>query len=215
MSFFNPMDREAGQTPSLSIQEYYSQKERGDRVRKSTYDKILGMIFARIRRSMTGCSAVQHIWYQIPTYVFGCPRFSMEDCITYIVYQLQSNQLDVVFYAPFTLYITWERHEKQYNMTRNPFAPLYMAASTPPPPTAPAAPTMGEANTRNIALAGAVAGAVAGTGTVAGAGPVASAMKKTRQPTRRVEDYRPPSNVVYDNKTMRDMEERSRVVTFK
>jgi len=80
--------------------------------------------------------AVSSILYSVPPFILGLPKFHMEDCIVYLVWQLRDAGFKVQFTWPNLLTISWKHHEGEYLKTQNPI----IQAMTPEQPQARKAP---------------------------------------------------------------------------
>ena len=58
--------------------------------------------------------------FPVPDFVIGVPRFSLRDCILFLVWNLRQNNFDVRYYQPNTLFISWARHDAEYKEEKNP-----------------------------------------------------------------------------------------------
>jgi hypothetical protein len=114
------MANDIAPTPILDPSQLYEKRKTKDIYRLKTYNKILDQIYHRIlvtsRLPTSQCS----ILYQVPTFILGLPRIDLEDCITYLVYQLRHAKYDVRYTYPNLLYISWLHHEKSYIIEQSP-----------------------------------------------------------------------------------------------
>ena len=110
----------AEETPLLEPSQLYEKRKTKDIYRLKTYNKILDQIYHRIlvtsRLPNSSCS----ILYPVPQFLIGLPKIDLEDCITYLVYQLRHAKYEVRFTYPNLLYISWIHHEKSYIVEQSP-----------------------------------------------------------------------------------------------
>ena len=110
----------AEETPLLEPSQLYEKRKTKDVYRLKTYNKILDQIYHRIlvtsRLPNSSCSVL----FETPCFIFGLPKIDLEDCITYLVYQLRHAKYDVRYTYPNLLYISWLHHEKSYIVEQSP-----------------------------------------------------------------------------------------------
>jgi len=110
----------AEETPHLDPSQLYEKRKTKDIYRLKTYNKILDQIYHRIlvtsRLPNSSCSVL----FETPCFIFGLPKIDLEDCITYLVYQLRHAKYDVRYTYPNLLYISWLHHEKSYIVEQSP-----------------------------------------------------------------------------------------------
>ena len=110
----------AEETPHLDPSQLYEKRKTKDIYRLKTYNKILDQIYHRIlvtsRLPNSSCS----ILFPVVSFIFGLPKIDLEDCITYLVYQLRHAKYDVRYTYPNLLYISWLHHEKSYIVEQSP-----------------------------------------------------------------------------------------------
>jgi hypothetical protein len=114
------MQGDEGVTPKLNMSDLYSRRQTRDSARLQTYNKILQIIYHKIRVTSQMPNSPCSILYTIPPFVLGLPRIDLEDCVVYIVYQLRMNGFEVRFTYPNLLNINWSLHEKSYLLEQSP-----------------------------------------------------------------------------------------------
>lgn len=105
----------------LNMDELYERKRIHYEMKLNTFRKILKRIFKRIKLSSRKYPDHQYIYYEIPQFIIGTPRYHMEELIEYLVHKLKENGFLVKYIHPHILFITWAHyipyHERlQYKM---------------------------------------------------------------------------------------------------
>ena len=108
------------QTPQLNVSELYTRRQSRDAARLKAYNKILEIIYHRIRNISQMAGAPTSLLYTIPPFILGLPRIDLEDCVVYLVYQLRTNGFEVRYTFPNLLNINWSHHEKSYILEQSP-----------------------------------------------------------------------------------------------
>lgn len=103
---------------------------RRDHSRLRAYNTLLEQMYHRIYATSQLPGAVSSILYSVPPFILGLPKFHMEDCIVYLVWQLRDAGFKVQFTWPNLLTISWKHHEGEYLKTHNPI----IQAMTPEQP---------------------------------------------------------------------------------
>jgi hypothetical protein len=101
--------------PKISLAELYSLKDKKEKVRYNTFDKIIEQCHLKIRRTAT--VGGMNIFFEVPFFVFGSPLYKIDECITYVVNVLRSNNLFVQILPPPNnniLYVSWNPSEITY-----------------------------------------------------------------------------------------------------
>jgi hypothetical protein len=80
------------------------QQERENR-KYITYDKIYNIIEKKINLASIGDN--YYIWYSIPEFFVGLPRYSVNDCSLYLQTKLKKNGFKIILYNPNILLINW------------------------------------------------------------------------------------------------------------
>jgi hypothetical protein len=114
------MQGDEGTTPQLNVNDLYSRRQTRDSARLQTYNKILQIIYHKIRVTSQMANSPCSVLYTIPPFILGLPRIDLEDCVVYIVYQLRMNGFEVRFTYPNLLNINWSLHEKSYLLEQSP-----------------------------------------------------------------------------------------------
>lgn len=98
----------------VNIDELYDKKKARDLKQLSIFSKILNRIHTRIKVTGRNKRNDQHIWFQVPEYIFGEPVYDKGDCIAYLVMKLQDNGFLVKYLHPNTIFVSWSNWVPQY-----------------------------------------------------------------------------------------------------
>jgi hypothetical protein len=102
------------QTPILHPSELYERRRTKDAAKLRAYNRILESIQHRIRVISKLPQSPSYLMYQVPPVTLGAPIIQLEDCITFLVFQLRHQGFIVRYTYPALLYISWEHHERSY-----------------------------------------------------------------------------------------------------
>jgi len=116
-------------TPQLSPSELYDKRKTKDAARLRAYNKILEQIYNRIRTISQLPNSQCYLLYTVPPFILGLPKFDMEDCVVYLIYQLRHAGYDVRYSPPNMMYISWLHHEKSYMVEQSPIMHAMMESA--------------------------------------------------------------------------------------
>lgn len=122
--------------PKLDPTTLYDEQEKRDTMKVKTYNSILEQVHNKIRIIARIPDAEKQLYYEVPDFVLGVPRFNRRDCILYLVWNLRNSKFDVKYFPPSLLHISWQKHEQQYKEERSPIVQMLKNAIEPlaPPP---------------------------------------------------------------------------------
>lgn len=98
----------------VNIDELYEKKKTRDLKQLSIFNKLLNRIHIRIRVTGRNTKNDQHIWFNVPEYIFGEAVYNKAECIAYLVNKLQDNGFLVKYIHPNTMFISWSNWIPQY-----------------------------------------------------------------------------------------------------
>lgn len=98
----------------VNIDELYEKKKTRDLKQLSIFNKLLNRIHIRIRMTGRNTKNDQHIWFNVPEYIFGEAVYNKAECIAYLVNKLQDNGFLVKYIHPNTMFISWSNWIPQY-----------------------------------------------------------------------------------------------------
>ena len=116
MSVFLYADDEEA-TSKVNIDDLFERKQVRDLKQLSIFNKILARCQKRIQLTGRNKRNEQHIWFQIPEYIFGEPVYDVGDCIAYIVMKLENNGFHVRYLHPNTIFVDWKNYVPSYVRT--------------------------------------------------------------------------------------------------
>ena len=82
------------------VQQQYEKNKLKDKI----YNKIYNRIEHKIK--LTSTQNLYECWYDVPEFIFNIPLYKLEDCILYLVTQLQKNEFKIKR-TNNILYISW------------------------------------------------------------------------------------------------------------
>ena len=88
------------QTPQLNPADLYDKRKSKDASRLRAYNKILEQIYNRVRVISKLPSSQCYLLYTVPPFIFGLPKIDLEDCVTYLIYQLRHAGYEVRYTPP-------------------------------------------------------------------------------------------------------------------
>ena len=98
----------------VNIDELYEKKHQRDLKQISIFNKILNRIHKRITLTARNKATDKHIWFIVPSFLFGEPVFDQTDCIAYVITKLESNGFFIKYIHPSTLFISWDNWVPSY-----------------------------------------------------------------------------------------------------
>jgi hypothetical protein len=107
-------------TPQLNVRDLYTARHTRDAARLKAYNKLLDIVHHRIRTISQLPNSPCSLLYTIPPFILGLPKIDLEDCVTYLVYQLRETGFQVRYTYPNLLNISWLHHEKSYILEQSP-----------------------------------------------------------------------------------------------
>lgn len=123
-----------GGPPKLDPATLYSEQEKRDELRLKTYNNILEQVHNKIRLIAKMPKNEKVLFFTVPEFVIGVPRFNTRDCILYLAWNLRNSNFDVKYYPPNVLWISWQKHEQQYKDERSPIVQTMRNAIELPKP---------------------------------------------------------------------------------
>ena len=98
----------------VNIDTLFENKKKRDLKQLSIFNKILNRIHTRIKLTGRNKQTDRHIWFTVPTYIFGEAIYDQGDCIAYLVNNLQDNGFLVKYIHPNTVFVSWMNWVPQY-----------------------------------------------------------------------------------------------------
>lgn len=118
MSYFLlPDDKEAD--TKINIDELYERAQKQDLKQLEIFKKILNRIHTRIKKTAQSKVSDKHIFFHVPEFIFSEPLYDKNDCIAYLVHNLQENKFHVRYIHPNIIFLSWSHWIPAY--VRNEF----------------------------------------------------------------------------------------------
>jgi hypothetical protein len=125
-------------TPYLNPNSLFESQASLDRIRVTVFNRILATIHDRIKFVAAKQNSPQLLYYNVPEWQPGCPRFDVKDCILYLAWNLRQSGFKVLYIPANRLLISWKEQAIQYYTHDSPIRQAMLAAGTPssqkPPP---------------------------------------------------------------------------------
>jgi hypothetical protein len=114
--------------PILNPSSLYSQEARRDATRIRIYNSVLQQIYTKIKAIARVPGNEKSLWYVVPEFIPGTPRFDVKDCIVYLVWNLRNVGYQVDYTHPNLMFINWRNHDERYKQQESPWAQVLGAA---------------------------------------------------------------------------------------
>ena len=89
----------------IDLKTLHKFHEKKEKMKKESYKKLLKSCHKKIL--LVSKTGAYNCWFVVPEVVFGLPMYEIEECSEYIYKKLKKNGLDVEYYKPNFLYISW------------------------------------------------------------------------------------------------------------
>ena len=114
--------------PVLNPSTLYGQEAKRDATRIRIYNNVLTQIYNKIKAVARVPGNEKALWYVVPEFIPGTPRFDIGDCIIYLVWNLRNVGYIVEYTHPNLMYISWKTHDAKYREHESPWAQVLGAA---------------------------------------------------------------------------------------
>jgi hypothetical protein len=114
--------------PTLNPATLYSEEARRDATRIRIYNSVLQQIYTKIKAIARIPGNEKCLWYVVPEFIPGTPRFDVKDCIVYLVWNLRNIGYQVEYTHPNLMFISWRNHDEKYKARESPWAQVLGAA---------------------------------------------------------------------------------------
>jgi hypothetical protein len=114
--------------PVLNPNTLYGQEAKRDATRIRIYNNVLAQIYTKVKAVARIPGNEKALWYLVPEFIPGTPRFDIADCIVYLVWNLRNAGYKVEYTHPNLMYIDWRHHDARYRETESPWAQVLGAA---------------------------------------------------------------------------------------
>jgi hypothetical protein len=123
--------------PVLNPSSLYTEEAKRDATRIRIYNSVLQQIYNKIKSIARIPGNEKSLWYIVPEFIPGTPRFDIGDAVLYLVWNLRNIGYTVEYTHPNLLFISWRSHDERYRRQDSPWTQVLHAART----TVVAAPT--------------------------------------------------------------------------
>jgi len=105
----------------------YAEEAKRDSTRIRIYNNVLQQIYNKIKAIARIPGNEKALWYVVPEFIPGTPRFDIGDAVLYIVWNLRNIGYAVEYTHPNLLYITWKAHDEIYRKHESPLSQVINA----------------------------------------------------------------------------------------
>lgn len=112
--FFSNSDNEEETNIHLDLDQLYDKRRQIEQLRLGIYKKILNRVHLKIKHVAKQRNGDHYLFYVVPEFVFGIPKYNVSTCISYIIEQLTDNGFDVKYTHPNLLFISWMHYIPSY-----------------------------------------------------------------------------------------------------
>jgi hypothetical protein len=114
--------------PILNPSSLYSEEARRDATRIRVYNSVLQQIYTKVKAIARIPGNEKSLWYVVPEFIPGTPRFDVKDCVVYLVWNLRNAGYKVDYTHPNLMLISWRNHDEKYKAQESPWAQVLGAA---------------------------------------------------------------------------------------
>jgi len=122
----------------LDIDELVADNKKQESNRLGVFESILAQCHGLIKRNNK--DRIREMYYNIPAFVFGKPKYDIDVLRNYLVHHLRDNGLRVDIVDRYHLYISWKetdidlsKYLHRKTLIHNRHSSLYMVPSSAPP----------------------------------------------------------------------------------
>jgi len=115
--------------PMLNPSSLYKEEAKRDATRIRIYNSVLQQIYNKIKMVARVPGNEKTLWYVVPEFLPGVPRFDSRDAILYIVWNLRNMGYTVEYTHPNLLFITWRSHDERYHAVESPWSQVLSTAA--------------------------------------------------------------------------------------
>lgn len=114
--------------PVLNPSSLYKEEAKRDATRIRIYNSILNQIYSKIKATARIVGNPKALWYIMPEFIPGTPRFDMGDALLYVVWNLRNIGYKVQYTHPNLLLISWQDYDERYRTTESPWSQVLHTA---------------------------------------------------------------------------------------
>lgn len=113
--------------PILVPSSLYADEAKRDTTRIRIYNTVLQHIYNKIKAISRIPGNEKALWFVVPEFIPGTPRFDIGDAVLYIVWNLRNIGYKVEYTHPNLLYISWKAHDEVYRKVESPMSQVMNA----------------------------------------------------------------------------------------
>ena len=92
----------------LDLDELYEKKHQSDLNKLNLFNKILNRAHIKIKTTSRLYKDLTYCWFLIPEVMIGVPKYDSAECIAYIINKLEENKLNIKYFHPNLILISWQ-----------------------------------------------------------------------------------------------------------
>ena len=106
-NIFNLPDIADDVEEKLDLDDLYERKRQADLSNLELFNKMLGKIHQKIKKTSVLFKDQTYCWFVIPEVMIGVPKYDQGQCIGYVVEKLRENGFNLRYFHPNTILISW------------------------------------------------------------------------------------------------------------
>ena len=114
--------------PTLNPSTLYKEEAKRDATRIKIYNGVLTQIYNKVKAVARIPGNEKALWYVVPEFLPGYPRFDPGDAVIYIVWNLRNTGYKVEYTHPNLLFITWKAYDERYHTIDSPWSQVLQSA---------------------------------------------------------------------------------------
>jgi hypothetical protein len=113
--------------PMLVPSSLYKEEAKRDSTRIRIYNMVLQQIYNKVKAVARVPGNEKSLWYVVPEFIPGTPRFDIGDAVLYIVWNLRIIGYTVEYSHPNLLIVSWRSHDEIYRKHESPLSQVLNA----------------------------------------------------------------------------------------
>lgn len=113
--------------PMLVPSSLYTEEAKRDSTRIRIYNMVLQQIYNKVKAVSRVPGNEKSLWYVVPEFIPGTPRFDIGDAVLYIVWNLRNIGYTVEYTHPNLLFVSWRAHDEIYRRHESPLSKVLNA----------------------------------------------------------------------------------------
>lgn len=98
----------------INLDELYIRKQEKEQQKLSIFKKILDRIHNKIKFTSRQKHNEQFLFFVVPEFILGLPRYNLDECIGYLINELEDNGFNIKYTHPNLLFISWQHYIPSY-----------------------------------------------------------------------------------------------------